>query len=221
MTHSDDDGLVLPPKLAPAQVVILPIYRNDDERTEVLEYCESLKSDLTAERFDDEPVRVRIDDRDLRGGEKKWQWVKRGVPLRLEVGPRDVAAGYVSAARRDVGGKGEPVERNAFVAGVAKLLGECQQALFDRALKAREEVTVSIDSLEEFEKYFTPKDADKPELHGGFAHCHFVEGPEMEAKLKSLKVTARCVPLDGEEEAGTCIFTGQPSTRRGIFAKAY
>ncbi|NOY40851.1 MAG: proline--tRNA ligase [Planctomycetes bacterium] len=221
MTHSDDDGLVLPPKLAPAQVVILPIYRDDEQRSEVLQYCESLKADLTAERFDDEPVRVRIDDRDLRGGEKKWQWVKRGVPLRVEVGPRDVAAGKVFVARREIGGKGEPAERNAFVAGVAQLLSECQQTLFDRAFKAREEVTVSIDSLAEFEKYFTPKNADKQELHGGFAYCHFIDGPEMEAKLKELKVTARCVPLDGEEEPGKCIFTGQPSKRRGVFAKAY
>ncbi len=221
MTHSDDDGLVLPPKLAPAHVVILPIYRDDEQRSEVLQYCEALKTDLTAERFDDEPVRVRIDDRDLRGGEKKWQWVKRGVPLRVEVGPRDVAAGKVFVARREIGGKGEPAERNAFIAGVAQSLGECQQTLFDRALKAREGATVSIDSLAEFEKYFTPKNADKQELHGGFAYCHFVDGPEMEAKLKELKVTARCVPLDGKEEAGTCIFTGQPSKRRGVFAKAY
>ena len=221
MTHSDDDGLVLPPKLAPAHVVILPIYRNDDERAEVLEYCNTLKDELTAERFNDEPVRVRLDDRDLRGGEKKWQWVKRGVPLRVEVGPRDVAAGKVFVARRDIGGKGEGAERAAFVAGVSQTLTEFQQGLFEKALQAREEVTVKIDTLEEFEKYFTPKDKNQSELHGGFAHCHFVDGPEMEAKLKALKVTARCIPLEAEDEPGTCIFTGKPSSRRGVFAKAY
>ncbi|GAG26559.1 unnamed protein product, partial [marine sediment metagenome] len=90
MTHGDDDGLVVPPRLAPAHAVILPIYRNDEERAKVLPYCESLKQQLTDLRYHDEPVRVRMDDRDLRGGEKKWQWIKRGVPVRVEVGPRDV-----------------------------------------------------------------------------------------------------------------------------------
>ncbi|MCA9229804.1 MAG: proline--tRNA ligase [Planctomycetales bacterium] len=215
MTHSDDDGLVLPPKLAPAHVVILPIYRDDAERAEVLAYCESLQADLTAQRYDDEPVRVRIDDRDVRGGEKKWHWVKRGVPIRLEVGPRDVAAGKVFASRRDLGGKGEGVERAAFVANVSSTLEEIQTALFERAAVARSEATVKIDTLADFEAFF----ADS--APGGLAYCHFVDGPAMEAKLKELKVTARCVPIDCDEEAGKCIFSGQTSLRRGVFARAY
>jgi len=215
MTHSDDDGLVLPPKLAPAHVVILPIYKNEDERTEVFAYCESLKADLLAQRYDDEPIRVRIDDRDIRGGEKKWQWVKKGVPFRVEVGPRDVAADYVFLSRRDIGGKGQSTPRSDFVATVSATLAEIQQALFDRAAQAREEATVQIDTLDEFEKFFAEK------APGGLAYCHFVDGPEMEAKLKTLKVTARCVPIDGADEAGSCIFTGQASTRRGVFARAY
>ena len=215
MTHSDDDGLVLPPKLAPAHVVILPIYKSDEERAEVLAYCESLKTELTAQRYDEEPVRVRIDDRDIRGGGKKWQWVKRGVPLRVEVGPRDVAGGGVFLSRRDVGGKGQGTPREEFIANVSATLAEIQQTLFDRAAKARDEATVEIDTLEAFEKFF------KEGSPGGLAYCHFVDGPEMEAKLKTLKVTARCVPIDGVEEAGTCIFTGEPSSRRGVFARAY
>ena len=178
MTHSDDDGLVLPPKLAPAHVVILPIYKNDEERDEVLAYCESLKAELASQRYDDEPVRVRIDDRDIRGGEKKWQWVKRGVPLRVEVGPRDVAGGGVFLSRRDLGGKGQGTPREEFVGSVAATLAEIQQTLFDRAAKLRDETSVQIDTLEEFEKFFaegTP---------GGLAYCHFVDGPEMEKKLK-------------------------------------
>lgn len=215
MTHSDDDGLVLPPKLAPAHVVIMPIYKKDEERCEVLSYCESLKKEIEAQQYNGEAVRVRIDDRDIRGGEKKWQWVKRGVPIRLEVGPRDVAAGGVFMARRDTGGKGQGTAREEFVANISSTLAEIQQALFDRAAKAREEATVQIDSLEEFEKYFAE---DAP---GGLAYCHFVDGPEMEAKLKELKVTARCVPIEGPDEAGKCIFTGQASERRGVFARAY
>ena len=215
MTHSDDDGLVLPPRLAPAHAVILPIYKNDDERAAVVPYCESLQQELQSQRYEDEPVRVRIDDRDIRGGEKKWQWVKRGVPLRVEVGPRDVAADGVFLSRRDVGGKGQGTPRNEFVAQVAATLTQIQQALFDRAAALREESTVRIDSLDEFEQYFAEGTA------GGLAYCHFVDGPEMETQLKQLKVTARCVPLDAESESGKCIFSGAASARRGVFARAY
>lgn len=221
MTHADDDGLVLPPKLAPAHVVIMPIYRNEEERRQVLSYCESLKTELEAQQYDDAPVRVRLDDRDLRGGEKKWQWVKRGVPLRVEVGPRDVAGGSVFLARRDVGGKGEGVKRELFLGQVAETLGDIQRGLFDRAAKARVDASVRIDDLKEFERFFTPKNEEQPEIHGGLAYCHFVDGPEMDAKLKNLKVTVRCVPNGVDEESGKCIFTGQPSARRGVFAKAY
>jgi len=215
MTHSDDDGLVLPPKLAPAHVVIMPIYKSDEERAEVLAYCEKLKSDLTNERYDDRPLRVRIDDRDIRGGGKKWQWVKRGVPIRIEVGPRDLAEGKVAFSRRDVNAKPDFISRDDFVASAVATLAEIQQGLFDRAAKLREEATVQIDTLAEFEKFFAEK------APGGLAYCHFVDGPKMEAKLKQLKVTARCVPIEGDEEAGTCIFSGAKSSRRGVFARAY
>jgi prolyl-tRNA synthetase len=222
MTHGDDDGLILPPRLAPAQVVILPIYRNDEERSDVLDYCNSLSSELQDQRYADEPVRVKIDDRDIRGGEKTWHHIKRGVPLRLEIGPRDVKSNSVFLGRRDKGPKEKSgVPRDQFVATVADLLTEIQGTLFDRALKLREENTVKIDSLGEFEEFFTPKNAKKPEIHGGLAMCHFVDVPEVEEKLKKLKVTVRCIPLDGDDEPGTCLFTGQPSKRRAVFAKAY
>ena len=164
---------------------------------------------------------MRIDDRDIRGGEKKWQWVKRGVPLRVEVGPRDIADQKVMVGRRDVAGKGEPMPRTEFVATVAATLTAIQQSLFDRAAAAREAATVKIDSLKEFEAYFTPKNEERPEIHGGLAYCHFVDSPEMDEKLKALKATVRCVPLDANDDPGKCIFTGQPSTKRGVFAKAY
>ncbi len=219
MTHADDDGLVLPPKLAPAHVVILPIYRNDDERAQVMPYCAKLEQDLVAQTYAGEPIRVRIDNRDIRGGEKKWQWVKRGVPVRVEIGPRDVASGKVFYGRRDSSGKFES-PRAEFVAHIGKTLDEIQTVLFGRAVEKRALATVRIDSLPEFETFFASKDEEKSE-GGGLAYCHFVESPEMEEKLKDLRVTVRCVPLGGEEETGKCIFTGQPSKRRGVFAKAY
>ena len=220
MTHADDDGMVIPPRLAPKHVVILPIYRSDDERKAVLEFCNSLQKDLTAQRYDDAPVRVQIDDRDIRGGEKKWQHVKKGVPLRVEVGPKDIAKNGVFVGRRD-DGSNTPHNRDEFVANISQLLTSMQDNLFNRALEHRKQNTVTIDSLEEFKKYFTPKDEEKPEAHGGFAMCHFVDEPEIEGILKDLKVTVRCIPFEGNEEAGKCIFTGKPSQKRGIFAKSY
>ena len=221
MSHSDDNGLVLPPKLAPAQVVILPIYRDADERATVLPYCESLKQELAAQTYDGEPIRVRIDDRDIRGGEKKWQWVKRGVPLRVEVGPRDIAEGNISVSRRDAAAKLPPMPRGEFVASAEMMLTAIQGELFAAAKEAREAAGKRIDDLKEFEAFFTPKNEERPEIHGGLAYCHFVDSPEMDEKLKALKVTIRCVPIDAEEEPGQCIFTGRPSTLRGLFAKAY
>ena len=221
MTHSDDDGLVLPPRLAPAHVVILPIYRSDEERSRVLAYCREVQERLGGQTYAGGPVRVRIDHRDLRGGEKKWQWIKRGVPLLVEIGPRDVDKNGVFIARRDVGGKGQPSRRDEFLSSVSGTLEEIQQALFDRAARLREEHTHRMDDLAEFEAFFTPKNSEQPEIHGGLVHAHFVDGPEMEEKLKELKVTIRCIPLDAEEEPGKCIFTGKPSRRRGVFAKAY
>ncbi|HUT09493.1 MAG TPA: proline--tRNA ligase [Thermoguttaceae bacterium] len=222
MTHGDDDGLVLPPRLAPVHVVILPIYRNDEERSAVMEYCTSLKHELEARDFHGSPVRVKLDDRDIRGGEKVWQYIKRGVPLRLEVGPRDIQSGSVFLGRRDQPPKAKSgVPRGEFVANVPALLDEIQQNLFDRALELRESVIRPIDDLAEFEAFFTPRNAEKPEIHGGLAMCHFVDTPEIEETLKRLKTTIRCIPLQGEDEDGKCIFTGRPSKRRGVFAKAY
>ncbi|MBN1851940.1 MAG: proline--tRNA ligase [Pirellulales bacterium] len=222
MSHSDDDGLIVPPRLAPAHVVLLPIYHDEDERSSVGSYCQKLQRRLAAENYAGESIRVRIDDRDIRGGEKRWQWIKKGVPLIIEVGPRDVAQDGIFLTQRQHGsGKGKSLPQNALVQDASKMLADMQQALYDRALLARKEATVRIDDLAEFERFFTPKNPDEPEIHGGLAYCHFHDGPVMEEKLKELKVTIRCVPLDAEEEPGKCIFTGKPSSRRGLFAKAY
>ncbi|MEO1497584.1 MAG: proline--tRNA ligase [Planctomycetota bacterium] len=218
MTHADDDGLVVPPKLAPSHAVILPIYKSDEDRATVLAYCDSLKAELQQQTYDGEPVRVRIDDRDLRGGEKKWQWVKRGVPLRIEVGPRDVAGEAAFVGRRDTAGKGQGTPRAELVAGVADTLASIQTNLFERARAARDEASVVIDTLADFEAFFADGEP------GGLAYSHFTDGPEMEAKCKSLKVTPRCVPLEpllGDDGPGECLFTGAKSERRAVFGRAY
>lgn len=223
MTHSDDDGLVLPPRLAPKHVVFLPIYRNDEERSQILPACEDLANQLRQQTFDGQPIQTQIDDRDLRGGEKFWQHVKRGVPLRVELGPRDLAADQVFLSFRDTGEK-VAMPRAEFVASASRLLEEMQQRLYQRALKLRQDNSCELTKLDEFRDYFTPQNAERPEIHGGFALCHFTEGPEVEQILKEMKVTIRCVPLDPElsqPTGGTCIFTGQPAQHRGLFAKAY
>jgi prolyl-tRNA synthetase len=218
MTHSDDDGLVLPPRLATKHVVLMPIYRSDEERATVLAYVAALKKDLEAQRYDDAPVRVLVDDRDDRG--KSWYHVKRGVPLRVEIGPRDIADNALMVARRDTGAK-EKTPRDAFVAGVPATLAAMQKNLFDRALAMREANTQTIDTLDDFRAYFTPKNEKDPEIHGGFALCHWHDDPAVDALLKELKVTIRCIPLDGADEPGKCVITGQPSSKRVVFAKAY
>lgn len=220
MAHSDDDGLVLPPRLAPQHVVILPIYRNDEQRSEVLAYCESLQKEIKELWYADGKVRVIIDDRDIRGGEKNWQYVKRGVPLRVEIGPKDIAKNAVFVGRRDTAEK-EGIPRDRFVAELPAWLEQIQQSIYQRALQLREQHTHRIDSLDDFRAFFTPENADQPEIHGGFAICHWSEDPAAQQVLDELKVTPRCFPLDVEPEEGTCIFTGKPSRQRAVFAKAY
>ena len=223
MTHADDDGMVVPPALAPVQVVILPIYRSDDQRAGVLEFCANLEKRLKDLRWRDAPVRVLIDDRDIRGGEKAWQHIKKGVPLRAEVGPRDVESGSVFLGRRDdPGGKKAGIAVDEFVAGLPAMLDGMQDGLLEKARRFRDENSMEINDLRTFEEYFTPQNREKPEIHGGFAACHFVDGdPQVQEILKKHKVTVRCIPVDGNEEPGECLFTGKPSARRGIFAKAY
>lgn len=220
MTHSDDDGLVLPPRLAPKHVVLLPIYRSDEERTQVLEYVNNLKRELEANRYDDAPVRVIIDDRDIRGGEKNWYHVKRGVPLRVEVGPRDIAENALMVSRRDTGAKAK-TPRAEFVANVVATLTEIQDNLLAKAKELRASKSRTIDTLDDFRDYFTAKNAKKPEIHGGFALCHWHDDPQVDSLLKEMKVTIRCIPLDAPAEEGKCVITGKPSQRRVVFAKSY
>jgi prolyl-tRNA synthetase len=228
MTHGDDDGLVLPPRMAPQHAVILPIYRNDEESGPVLEYCRKLRQELCGQSYDGGPVRALVDERDVPRADKKWQHVKRGVPIIVEVGPRDIAGDTLMPKRRDQtsGEKKPAIPRGQFVAGVERELAAMQQSLFDRALAHRRENTRTISELDEFEAFFTPQNADKPEIHGGFAICHVVEGAEAAEILGRHKVTIRCVPLADEEGfaeqvPGKCIFTGRPTNVRALFAKAY
>jgi len=225
MTHSDDDGLVLPPKLAPIHVVFIPIYRSDEERARVLEYCNSVAGELRQQRFASRTIEVAVDTRDERGGDKVWHWIKKGVPLRVEVGPRDIEKDALFVARRDQGHKDkQSIGRNEFISSIATRLQSIQDNLFARANAHRKAHTKDIDTKQDFYSYFTPERDDPnspPPIHGGFAMTHFCGDVHLEQQIKNdLSVTVRCIPLDSTEP-GTCPFTGKPSRTRVVWAKAY
>ncbi len=221
MVHSDDDGLILPPPVAPAHVVIMPIAKKEETRQAVLDYTQSLADELRGLDYHGEKLAVEIDDRDVGG--RAWDWIKKGVPIRLEVGPRDMEKNAVFMGRRDTPGhKKESMDRDAFISGVVDMLDDMSRALFDKAMAHQKEFTCKVDGKEAFDAFFTPKNADKPEMHGGFAQSHWCGAQECEENIKKeLAVTIRLVPFDGEKEDGTCVCCGKPSTQRVVFAKAY
>ena len=223
MTHSDDDGLVLPPKIAPSQIAILPIIPKPDLKSKILEYCNQLASEIRSITYNDQPISIEIDDRDLRGGEKFWYWVKKGIPLRVEIGPNELENNSVSFSRRDRASK-DRIERSKseFISTVVNELDDIQNLLYQKALDFREKNFIKIDSKEDFYEFFTPKNKEKPEIHGGFAYSHWSGDPQEEQKVKNdLNVTIRSIPLNGEVDQGKCVISGKPSQKRVIFAKAY
>ncbi len=223
MAHSDDDGLILPPRVASAHIVLLPVIHREETKHEVLSYCHALAGQLRHISYRGRPLTVQVDEREMRGGDKTWGWIKKGVPLRIEVGPRDIAADQLPVARRDKGHRDTtPMSRQGLLSGVVDLLEEMQRNLFNRALTFRNSHMKKIDTKEEFYAYFTPKNTENPEIHGGFALAHWSGDPEVEEQIKEdLSVTIRCIPLDGDAEEGICPFSGKKSMRRVVYAKSY
>lgn len=222
MTHSDDQGLVLPPRLAPIHVVIVPIFRKEEEKVAVLEAARKLSEDIKAQPLGDwlnyDPISVKIDDRDqYQPGFKFNEWELRGVPVRVELGPKDLANNACVLARRDVPtkeGKEMGVPLTGAAARIVAILRDMQQRLFDRALKLREENSFEVNSYEEFKK--------KIEEPGGFLWAHWDGTRETEDRIAAeTKATIRCIPFKRANEAGKCMVTGNPSAGRVVFAKAY
>ncbi|HWL51915.1 MAG TPA: proline--tRNA ligase [Chthoniobacteraceae bacterium] len=223
MAHADDDGMILPPRVALTHVVILPVTPKPDTRDAVLEAAEALATELRKQPFHGEPIVVEVDRRDLGGGVKNWEWIKKGVPVRIEIGPRDLAQGTAAVARRDRTPKEKEFLPTADLPHqLPGLLQAIQDALYQRALTHREEHTRRIDTKDDFYAFFTPKNREKPEIHGGFALSHWCTSPECEEEIKrDLKVTIRCIPREIGEEAGECIVCAAPSRRRVVWAKSY
>jgi len=209
MTHSDDQGLVLPPNLAPIQVVIVPIYKTDEQLAQITEAVKDLTAKLRKLK-----ITVKFDDRTTqKPGFKFAEWELKGVPVRIAVGPKDLENGTFEVARRDNLTK-EVVASEKIVEHVNDLLEQIQTDLFTKALDYRNTHITEVNSFEEFKEVLEGK--------GGFLSAHWDGTAETEEKIKELtKATIRCIPLDAVEEAGTCVFTGKPSSKRVLFAKAY
>ncbi|WP_440999670.1 proline--tRNA ligase [Fodinibius sp. SL11] len=208
MTHSDDQGLVLPPKLAPNQVVIVPIWKNDEQQQQVLNYCQEIIDELKA--LD---IRVKLDDREnMSPGWKFNEHEAAGIPLRLTIGPRDLENNNVELARRDTLDK-NIVNRKGIAQNVDDLLDTIQDDLFTSAQQRIRDNTHNVDSYDEFK--------DVIENEGGFVYAHWDGTPETEEKIKDeTKATIRCIPLE-EGEEGECMITGNPSDQKVLFARAY
>ncbi|KFF02504.1 proline--tRNA ligase [Flavobacterium reichenbachii] len=209
MTHSDDQGLVLPPNLAPIQVVIVPIYKTDEQLAEITTAVNELTTKLKKLR-----ISVKYDDRTTqKPGFKFAEWELKGVPVRIAVGPKDLENGTFEVARRDTLSK-ETVSGEGIVEYVNDLLETIQKDLFDKALNYRDTHITEVNSFEEFKEVLDGK--------AGFVSAHWDGTAATEEKIKELtKATIRCIPLSAVEEAGSCVFTGNPSTKRVLFAKAY
>lgn len=210
MTHGDDNGLVMPPRLAPYQTVIVPIYRKDEERTAVMEAVARIAGELKAAG-----IRIKVDDRDnLSPGYKFNDWEMRGVPTRIEIGPRDVAKNSVALARRDQPGREgkQFVSQDGLAQTVAGLLEEIQQAMLDKARQFQESNTQEVTDYEQF----------KEAVQTGFARAWWAGSNEDESRVKEeTKATIRCFLLDQPEGSGTCFYTGRPANRTAIFGRAY
>jgi prolyl-tRNA synthetase len=222
MTHSDDNGLVLPPRLAPIHVAIVPIFRKPEEKDSVLAAARKLTESIRAlpadPWFDHEPISVRLDDREnYQPGYKFAEWEVKGVPIRVELGPKDIEKNACVIARRDLPGKeakmfGVPLDEAP--TKIVSLLKEMQQSLFDRAKKYRDEAMFEVNSYDDFKKQI--------EEPGGFFLAHWDGTRETEERISAeTKATIRCIPFDRNEEKGVCMVTGKPSAGRVVLAKAY
>ncbi len=208
MTHSDDNGLVIPPKLAQRPVVIIPIFKNDDEKVKVMAFADSIFAELKEE------YNVIMDDREKhKPGFKFAEWELQGIPIRIEIGPKDVEKNHVVMVRRDLMKK-EFIGRDVIFETVKKQLAQMQVDLLEKARIFREENSFNVDNYDELKKIVTNEE--------GFVYAHWCGSTECEEKVKTeTKATIRCIPFDREEEKGVCICCGKDSDRRVVFAKAY
>lgn len=217
MAHSDDDGLIAPPRVAPKQIVIIPVTPKEETRDAIIDACEALAQTLAKETFHKQPLRVHVDTRDMGGGQKKWDWVKKGVPLRVEIGPRDLESHKVCLQRRDQPNNTKQfIDKEDFIRNVQEQLDEVHQSLLSRALELRERNTADCKDLAAFEKHWKQ---DNP----GWLQTPWAGSREEEEELsKKHKISIRCLPLSTEEPAAEpCLLTGKPTSQRALWGRSY
>jgi prolyl-tRNA synthetase len=223
MTHGDDNGMKVPPRVAPYQAVIIPILRDDGTAEHVMDYCEQLKADILSETFDGAPVRVKVDTRDIPASDKRWDWIKKGAPLVVEIGPKDIEGRKVCITRRDKLENGKRFEdRGTFIGNIGIELANIQKDMFETAKAFRtKRTTTNIKDWASFEAYFKKNDEDSFTSDQGFIRAKWCGDEASLAKLEPLGVTVRCIPFDQDGKEGTCVLTGRPATIEVIFARAY
>jgi len=223
MTHGDDDGMRMPPRVAPQQIIIAPIVRDDAGKQAVMDYCDALRDELKKLSYGGQPLRVRVDKRDIAGSDKRWEWIKKGVPLLLEIGQRDIEGGKVCVTRRDQLAQGKKfIARAEFIASAVAELESIQKGMYDAALAFQKARTVTnITTKAEFDAYFA-KDADNSFAGGqGFVRAKWSGDMASLKYLDEHAVTIRCIPFDQDGVEGKCVLTGVPATQDVIFARAY
>jgi len=218
MTHADDNGLRVPPRVAPQQIQIVPIARDDP--TAVLEAADELQAQIAEASWMDVPVRVAVDKRDRKPAEKRWEWIRKGVPVVIELGARDIDQGVITMTRRDDEALSrDAVPRDGAAEAVVGVLGDIQLGLFEEASKRlRERSRDDITTLEEFREFFSGDDTSS----GGFVKAPWSEDPETEKTMGELGVSVRCIPFDEQlPPDARCVITGGPAKVVAVFAKAY
>ena len=223
MAHSDDDGLILPPRVATQQIVIIPITPKEDSRQAVLDACQALASTLRNQTYAGDPIRVHVDARDLGGGVKKWEWIKKGVPIRIEIGPRDIETRKVCVQRRDQAlAAKEFCDKEDFIQRASDLLDEIHRSLLDKAIAFRDASIAACESLDDFHAHWS---SENP----GWLYTPWAGSPEQEEALsKQHKITIRCLPIPTADlpgalptGPGNCILTGAATEVRALWGRSY
>lgn len=216
MVHGDDDGVRLPPRIAPRHVVIIPVVPKPELESEIFAFAEKLQREISAQTYAGEPVRVQLDKRDMRGGEKSWEWIKKGVPLRIEIGPRDIESGSVMLVKRNSPhSEKSKVAASEIAKEIPKLLEEMQKSYFEEAKAFRDSaIRTDIKTLNEMKRFFEKEE-------GGFVLAKWCGDEETEKMLKEFGVTIRCLPVKQSGSEGICVLTGKPATLDAVFAKSY
>jgi len=218
MAHSDDDGLICPPRVASQQIIIIPVTPKEDSRDAIIDACEALATTLRHKDFHGEPLRVHVDKRDLAGGAKKWEWVKKGAPIRIEIGPRDLESRKVCVQRRDKDAFDKQfMPKEDFLRDCVDVLQEVQDEILRRATELRDSNITECNALSEFEKHWSS--SDQP---GWLTTPWDASNEEEEALSKKHKIAIRCFPLDQQNgDEAPCILTGKPTQKRAIWARSY